>query len=115
MTRWIFGRRLYGNINAVIQGPEKEGCCPGVVHHDDDVAGLCNSCDCWNVLHLECVGTGRFCEHHARVRLHQRFDSVSCERVVILDVDTEASQHRIRKVPRRVVDGIGDEQVVAGR
>ena len=42
-------------------------------------------------------------------------DGCAGQRIVVADVDAEATQVVVAEAPRRTVDGVGDEQVITGR
>ena len=67
-----------------------------------------------NVLHLERQRARRLGEHRARVGLEQLRDIRAEQRIVVGRLDAEALQHRVAEIARRPVDGVGDQQVIAG-
>ena len=53
MTNQIFGRRLDGDVNAMIEGPEIKRGCPAVIQDDHRVMFMGGGGDGGNILDLE--------------------------------------------------------------
>ncbi len=114
MTGRVFGRSVNRNVHAVIQWLEKERRCPGVIHHDDGIVRVGSRCNRRNVLNFVGIGSRRFGEDYLGIGFHQFRDARSDQRVVVVDVDTESGEHRVRKAPCRKVDRIDKKQMVTG-
>ena len=64
-----------------------------------------------NILHLECERAGAFAEHRFGVGLEQRRD-VGGGRI-IARLDAKALQRRVAEMPRRPIDAVGHQQMIA--
>ena len=93
---------------------EEQGRRPGVVHQHDQVARMRHRCDRRNVLHLEGERAGRLGEHRTRIRLEQARDVCAEQRIVVGRLDAEFLQHAVAEIPRRPVDRVRYQQVIAG-
>ncbi len=111
----IFGGGLDRDIDPVGERLEEQRRRPGIVH-DDHGAGLMRGFgDRWDVLHLEALRAGRLGEHHLGPVAEQILDRRADQRVVINGSDAEPPQHVIAEAPRRLIDAVGDEHLVAAR
>ena len=115
MAGRVFGGGVHGHVDAVLERLEVERRRPGIVHDDDGAAGMRRLGDRRNVLHLVGVRARRFREHQFGVGLHQARYAGADLGVVILDLDAHPLEHGVGEFARRVIDGIDDQRVVAGR
>ena len=94
-------------------GAEPERGRPGVVEHHYRAARVGRRGDRGDVLDLEGQRSRRLGEHDRRRRAQQRGDARADERIVVGDVDAEASQVKVAETARRPVDRIDHQHVVA--
>jgi hypothetical protein len=66
-------------------------------------------------LHVERQRSGRLGKYELRVRPEHVGDGCAGQRIVVADVDAEATQVVVAEAPRRTVDGVGDEQMITRR
>ena len=87
---------------------------PGIVDQRRQPARPGDSDDCGDVLHLERQAPRRFHEDRARVRLHQRLDPRTDQRVVVSGRDAARAQVCLAQPPGRVIGAVDHQQMVAG-
>ena len=114
MSADIFAAGLDREIDAFFEGAEVKRRRPGVVQHHQRAARMRGRGDRRHVLHLERQRAGRFHIDRARIGPHQFGNSGADGRIVIRGLDAKPSEHAVAEFPRRQIDGIGHQQMVAG-
>ncbi len=114
MAADIFGAGLDRKVDAFVEGTEIERARPGIVHEHHRALGVGGCRDRRHVLDLERQRARRLHEHRAGVRLHQRGNAGADQRVIIGGGDAVAREHAVAEFPRRLIDAVGNEHVIAG-
>ena len=113
MAAEIFGAGMDREVDAEIERAEIERARPGIVHEHEGAFGMRRRGNRRDVLHLETQRTGRFDEDGAGIFPNQRVDPAADEGIVIGGGDAEPGQDLVAKRPRRSVDAVGDQKMVA--
>ena len=110
----ILGRRLDRHVDPVREGLEVERRGPGVVEQHHQAGAVGGGGDGGHVLDLEGDRAGRLQVDQAGVRTDQLGDSRADQRVEVADFDPEAPEQLVADAARRLVDRVGDQDLVAG-
>ena len=113
MATDIFRRRLNGHVGTMGERLEIERRRPSIVENDHRAGSVRGLGDGRDVLHFESLRAGRFGENDFRLLGDELCDVGTDAGVVIGDRDAEPLQHVVAKSPRRTIDAVHDEQLVA--
>ena len=114
MAAQVLGGRLHDEVHAVVHHRVVEARAPGVVGDHEGALRVRRAADGRHVLDLEGERARALHVHHRGVGLHERGHLVAGgERVVVGGLDAELRQRVVAEVPRRPVDGVDHEHVVA--
>ena len=114
MARQIFGRRGNRDVHVMLDRPEQQRGCPGIVERRNDAALARRPGDGAHVSHLERQRAWRLEEHHPRVRLEQVGDAAPDLGRKIGDFDAIAGEDLVAEPPGGAIGGVDHQQMIAG-
>ncbi len=114
MAHQVLGRRLNGNIDAMLERLEIKRRRPGIVQHHHRAGGMGGGGDRRDVLHFEGQRARRFGKDQLGVGLDQLGDAGADLRIEIGDLDPEALEDDFADLARRAVGAVDHQQVIAG-
>ena len=110
----IFGRRVHGDVDAMIECAKAEWRRPRIVENEPRAARVGNRCDRRHVLHVERQRPWRLGEYDSRIGTKIALDRGAGMRIVVTDVNAQALQMVFAKAACRPVHDVGDEHMIAG-
>ena len=114
MTADIFGGGLHADVDALLQRAVIERRRPGVVVDDERAPRMRDRGDRGDVRHFERLRARRLDQHRPGVRLEQRLDAGADQGIEIGGLDAIAGQQAVAEIPRRPVDVVADQKMIAG-
>ena len=105
---------LDGEVDAVLQRPEKVRCGPGIVEQDGRAPALGHRSDRRNVHHFESQRAGRLEIDRRRVFSEQRLDPGAEPRFEEGRLDPEPHQIGRDETANRTVNGIDNQYAISG-
>ena len=115
MADQIFGGGMHDDVDAVAVGFEVKRARPGVVEDGDATLGMGGGGDGRHVLDLKGVGAGALHVYDFSIGSDQLGNAGADQRIVIGGLDAEPLQLRVAERARRLIGGIGHQDMVAGR
>ena len=109
----VLRARVDRHVDAVLVWLEEERRGPGVVDQDLQAARAHRGGHRRDVLHVEGLRAGRFQVEHLRVVADQFGDAGADRRIEEGRLDAHALQEGVGEAPRRAVDAVGHQDMVA--